>query len=101
MKWMNSIIFRFVRFMTRNYTIKQKEGFLAGMMHFIAANETAENKNKLRLIFYDQRLRAFPVISISERIRLYGWFDLIAKLQNVEGDIVEAGTGYGPPPLPP
>jgi len=95
MKRVNSIFYRLIQFVTKNYSVTQKEKFLAGMLFFISKKDNAETKNKLRLLLYDERLKPYPVVGYEERLRYYGWFEMISNMQKVEGDIVEAGTGYG------
>lgn len=95
MKIINSLLFRISKVVTRKYSLSQKGDFIAGLNHFVAMNETAENKVLLLQKYYNSRMRSIPVVSLEERLRFYGWFSLMEKIYAVEGDIVEAGVGYG------
>ncbi|MBK7443536.1 MAG: hypothetical protein IPI65_19105 [Bacteroidetes bacterium] len=95
MRITNSLFYRAVKFITKSYTPAQKEEFIAGVFHFATTAENAETKNHIRQLFYKNRLTAYPVLSPAERLRCYGWLALLEKVKNIEGEIVEAGVGYG------
>ncbi len=95
MRLINSLLFRISKVLTRKYSLSQKGDFIAGLNLFVAINETTENKVLLLQRYYNIGMRSFPVVSLEERLRFYGWFSLIEKISSAEGDIVEAGVGYG------
>ncbi len=95
MRITNSLFYRAVKFITKSYTPAQKEEFIAGVFHFATTAENAETKNHIRQLFYKNRLTAYPVLSPAERLRCYGWLALLEKVKNIDGEIVEAGVGYG------
>ncbi len=95
MKIINSLLFRISKILTRKYSLSQKVDLIAGLQHFVASNETAENKTQLLQSYYISCMRSIPVVTIEERLRFYGWFSLMEKTFAVDGDVVEAGVGYG------
>ena len=95
MRIINSLLFRISKVLTRKYSLSQKGDFIASLNHFVALNESAENKVLLFQRYYNIGMRSFPLVSLEERLRFYGWFSLIEKISSVEGEIVEAGVGYG------
>jgi len=95
MKWINSFLFRLSGYFSRNYSIIQKEALVAGTFEFTTSNETAAQKQLARQLFYQKRLKPYPVVSIDERLRCYGWIALFETIKNIDGEIVEAGVGYG------
>ncbi len=95
MNLINSFLFRLTGFFSRNYTIKQKEALVAGTFEFTTQNESATQQQHARQLFYDNRLKEYPVVAADDRLRCYGWFTLFETIMNLDGEIVEAGVGYG------
>lgn len=50
---------------------------------------------QLRKKFFDNFFTSWPVLASNMQMRIYGFFDLLAGLADVPGDIVECGVGRG------
>lgn len=95
MSLVDSVFFRLSKLFIKNYDAIRQEKFIAGTIAFITAQKSVEEKTLLKQLFFQNRMRALPVIPFDDRLRQYGWLKMIEQIKSVEGDIVEAGVGYG------
>ena len=70
-------------------------GYISSILHHSVAQRKPLSNYRVRKKIFPLAAGDYPVMNAGDRTRIYGWFNAVSRVKVIEGDIVEAGTGFG------